>query len=311
LIGEGKYVDVLERSLYNAALDGLSLKGDRFFYGNPLASPGQYERSAWFGTACCPANIARLVASLGNYIYDRSDHGLWVNLFIGSKTSLQFGKSIVQIEQMTNYPWDGKIEIHITPDTKTKFSLHLRIPGWAVGKAVPGNLYHFVNGGDASFTLKVNDQTVPYQMEKGYAVIGREWKKGDRVELLLPMDIHQLESSAEVSANKDRAALQRGPLIYCVEGTDNGGSAWNILLPENASFTTSYEKDLLDGVVVLRGELPVIKIVADGSSVATTKVQVTAIPYYSWCNRSVDDMQVWLPRRIRDIKINYAADIQR
>ena len=311
LTGESKYVDVLERSLYNAALDGLSLKGDRFFYGNPLASPGQYERSAWFGTACCPANIARLVASLGNYIYNHSEQGLWVNLFIGSETSVQFGKTAVKIDQKTNYPWDGKISVNISPDKKSKFSLHIRIPGWAIGNPVPGNLYRYIQSGNESFTLKVNDQHVPYQMEKGYAVIDREWKKGDQVELVLPMDIHQLVADDEVKANHDRAAIQRGPLIYCLEGADNDGAAWNILLPADATFASSYEKDLLGGVVVLKSELPIVKIASDGLSVSTTMQPVTAIPYYSWCNRSVDDMQVWLPRKIKDIKINYTSDIQR
>ncbi|HEY4874009.1 MAG TPA: beta-L-arabinofuranosidase domain-containing protein [Puia sp.] len=305
LTGDAKYVDVLERTLYNAALDGLSLTGDRFFYGNPLASIGKDTRGEWFGTACCPANIARLVASLGNYIYNKSDNDIWVNLFIGSKTNLQIGKSNIGIEQQTNYPWDGNVKINISPEKKTKMALHIRIPGWANGKAVPGDLYRFVNKETKKFSLKINGTDIAYNLQKGYAIIDREWKKGDIVELNLPMEVKEVVANDSVSADAGKAALQRGPLVYCIEGSDNNKKAWNILLPADAKFNTDFQKNLLDGVTTISIELPVLTVSSDGLSILTEKKLVTAIPYYSWANRGGDDMQVWIPRTIKDVKINY------
>jgi uncharacterized protein len=305
LTGEGKYADVLEKTLYNAALDGISLSGDRFFYGNPLASDGHQKRSPWFGTACCPANIARLLASLGNYIYMRSDQGLWVNLFIGSKTSVQIDKSQMGIELFTQYPWEGKVEIHLSPDRKTRMTLYLRIPGWTQGRPVPGDLYHFVHDRPTGFNLKVNDQVVSYRMEKGYALIDREWKKGDVVSLDLPMEVEQVVAKDSVKADADKVALQRGPLVYCVEGADNMGKAWNILLPDNSHFESLFQKDLLDGMVILKANLPVVRVADDGLSLNMEKRDVLAIPYYAWCNRGSDPMLVWLPRRIKDVRLNY------
>lgn len=305
LTGESKYIDVLEKSLYNAALDGLSLSGDRFFYGNPLASAGKYQRSEWFGTACCPANIARLVSSLGNYIYNQSDDGIWVNLFIASKTNIMIHQSQVLVEQQTNYPWDGNIKMLISPAKKTKLGLHIRIPGWAQGQPVPGDLYHFINSNIIPFSLKVNDKEVEYHIDKGYAVIDRQWQKGDVVELKIPMPIQLVAAKETVKQDNNRVAIQRGPLVYCVEEKDNYGNAWNMLMPLNTSFTSNYEKDLLDGVTVVQASVPVVHAAPDGLSLVTEHQTITAIPYYSWANRDAGAMQVWLPVSIKDVKLNF------
>lgn len=305
LTGDSKFIDVLERSLYNGARDGLSLKGDTFFYGNPLASRGQHFRREWFGTACCPANIARLVASLGDYIYGVSGDGLWVNLFVGGNTSVKIGKTDVPVAMESNYPWDGKVRLTFQPKIKTKFALHVRIPGWAKGEAVPGDLYQFEDKTAVPFTLSLNGKSIEYTMEQGYVLIVREWKKGDQVELNLPMDVKRVTARAELKQDNDRVALQRGPLVYCVEGTDNGNQAWNLLMPDKATFSTSFQKDLLDGVVTIQFQAPTIQVGSDGQSVTTEVKTVTAIPYYAWCNRGQNAMQVWLPRRIKDIKLNY------
>jgi DUF1680 family protein len=304
LTGNSKFIDVLERSLYNGARDGLSLSGDHFFYGNPLASKGQHFRKEWFGTACCPANIARLVASLGDYIYGSSDKGLWVNLFIGSNTTLKIGKSVVPVSMETNYPWDGNIRVTFQPKSKIKFAAHLRIPGWFSGEVVPGDLYKYEKTSNAQFTLSINGKPAEYKMEDGYAVIDREWKKGDQLELILPMEVKTVIARTELKQDDDRIALQRGPLVYCVEGADNNGQAWNLFVPNNASFKTSFQKDLLEGVTTIQFESPTIQVSIDGQSVATEVKTITAIPYYAWCNRGQNQMQVWLPRRIKDIKIN-------
>jgi uncharacterized protein len=305
LTGNAEYIDVLERSLYNGALDGLSLSGDHFFYGNPLASTGRNARREWFGTACCPANIARLVASLGNYIYAKSDNGIWVNLFVGSNTNIMIGKNAVALDMQTNYPWEGKVTLNIDPVKKTTFGLHIRIPGWAGGAAVPGNLYTFAEDNKNTPALIINDKPVIYKNEDGYAVIEREWKKGDKVVWTIPMDIRKVVSREELKFNNNRVALQRGPIVYCVEGADNNGKAWNIIMPENAALTTGKENILSEPVITIQAELPVIDVSADGLNIQTAKKTITAIPYYTWCNRGSNQMQVWLPTRIKDVKLNY------
>lgn len=305
LTGDSKFIDVLERSLYNGARDGLSLSGDRFFYGNPLASNGRHFRREWFGTACCPANIARLIASLGDYIYGKSDNAVRVNLFVSSNTKVKIGKSDVGVAMNTNYPWDGNVAIDVTPSAKAKFALQIRIPGWVTGEAVPGGLYVFQNGGKEQYEILLNGKAVQHTVNKGYAVIDREWKKGDKVELKLPMSIKRIESRKEVKQDEDRIALQRGPLVYCVEGADNNGQAWNMILPDDAAFETSFKNDLLEGVQIIQFDAPTIQVSSDGQSIKTETKKITAIPYYAWCNRGQNAMQVWLPKRIKDVKVNY------
>lgn len=305
LTGDSKFIDVLERSLYNGARDGLSLSGDRFFYGNPLASNGRHFRREWFGTACCPANIARLIASLGDYIYATSDKALRINLFVGSSTKVKMGKTDVNVSQTTNYPWDGNISIAVDPAKKSKFALEVRVPGWISGEVVPGGLYVFEDKKPTAFTIDVNGKPATYTMTKGYAVIDREWKKGDKVSVSFPMEIKRVVSRPEVKQDEDRVALQRGPLVYCVEGADNGGQAWNIILPDNTSLETSFNASLLEGVQVIQFNVPTVQVSADGQSVKSENRTITAIPYYAWCNRGQNPMQVWLPKKIKDLKVNY------
>ncbi|GAB4039416.1 glycoside hydrolase family 127 protein [Spirosoma jeollabukense] len=304
LTGESKYIDVLERSLYNGALDGLSLSGDRFFYGNPLSSAGNYGRSEWFGTACCPSNIARLVASLGDYIYGRSEEGIWVNLFVASNTTFTLGKTPVPIQMATNYPWEGAVKITTNPAKPVEYALHIRMPGWAQNVPAPGNLYRYVdNKSAAKIEVLLNGKPVTYQEEKGYAVINRKWKKGDVVEVRLPMDVRQVASRKEVKADQDRVALQRGPLVYCVEGADNEGKAWNILVPDNATFATQSYRVLDEPVVSIKASVSVAEAAPDGLTVQMNPRTILAIPYYAWANRGKSPMQVWLPSRIKDVKI--------
>jgi uncharacterized protein len=300
LTGDAKYIDILERSLYNGALDGLSLTGDRFFYGNPLASRGQHYRREWFGTACCPANIARLVASIGDYIYGTSADGIWINLFVGSNTQLQR----MQVSMKTNYPYDGKVKISVNPTIRTTKALHIRIPGWARSEAVPGELYSFQNE-STPVVITVNGEKFAYPIENGYAIVQKTWRKGDVVEITLPMNARMVRARNELKQNNQRVAVQRGPLVYCVEGTDNNGKAWNIIVPENTRFTDTSYIVSTEQVIALKAEVPVVTVSADGLNVQTEKKTITAIPYYTWANRGQSQMQVWLPTSIRDIKLNY------
>ena len=303
LTGESKYIDVLEKSLYNGALDGLSQSGDRFFYGNPLASNGKNSRREWFGTACCPSNIARLIESLGDYIYATSNDGILVNLFVGSNTNVFLQKTNVTIKQQTNYPWDGNIKLSVSPEKNSKFKVYVRIPGWAQDQPSPGDTYKYLHKDAAQFILTVNNKPATYQLQNGYAVINRDWKKGDVVQLNLPMEVKKVISIDSIKDNRNRVALQRGPIIYCVEHADNNGKAMNIIIPDIAVFIAEKKDDLLNGIVTLAAEVPVAEPSPDGTSIITQKRKVTAIPYYSWNNRGPGQMQVWLPRKVTDIKI--------
>ncbi|MCB9055839.1 MAG: glycoside hydrolase family 127 protein [Chitinophagales bacterium] len=305
--GNAEYMDVLERSLYNGALDGLSLSGDHFFYGNPLASRGQHQRREWFGTACCPANIARLISSLGNYIYAKTDNAVYVNLFVGSNTTIPLKTGNVNVKMETNYPWEGNVKMMIDPVKKAKFKLYVRLPGWYFNKIVPGDLYR--TGGDDGvpdhFSFLLNGKAVTDKYENGYAVIETEWKKGDVLELNFPMEVKQLMARDELKQDSNRIAIQRGPIVYCVEGADNNGKAWNIIVPENTVFETIDYKVQDEHIKALTAEVPVITVGDDGVSLQTEKKKITAIPYYTWANRGRNEMQVWLPTKVTDVKINY------
>lgn len=304
LTGESKYVDVLEKSLYNGALDGISLAGDKFFYGNVLASMGRQTRRDWFGTACCPANIARLIESLGNYVYGYDARNIWVNLFVGSETKISVAGQEVALSQKTAYPWDGGIILTLNPEKKADFGLRIRVPGWVEGTAVPGNLYHFENTKGAELAVSVNGKKVDYKMDRGYLVIDRVWQKGDKVSLTLPMDIKRVVSRPEVKSNIERVAIQRGPLVYCLEGTDNTGKVVNIVLPASAKLVAGEKTVLSEKVVSVQAEATVLTVSASGDNVQAVKKQITAVPYYVWNNRGAGQMLVWLPQRILDVKIN-------
>jgi uncharacterized protein len=303
LTGESQYVDILERSLYNGALDGLSLSGDRFFYGNPLASEGGYGRSEWFGTACCPSNISRLIASLGDYIYAKSNDAIWINLFVGSNTSVQTKNSKILVQQETNYPWDGNITIRVSPERKTKHKLKIRIPGWAQGNPVPGDTYQYLNSSKTPIQLTLNGGSIHYAMEKGYATIEREWNKGDVVNLVLPMEVKKVVAHERVKENVNRVAIERGPLVYCVEHADNGGRAMNFILPDDSKCTTQFDAGLLGGVVTIESEASLISITNDGKTIETVKGKIKAIPYNAWANRGQGEMQVWLVRKAKGVLV--------
>jgi DUF1680 family protein len=306
MTGNAEYIDVLERSLYNGALDGLSLSGDRFFYGNPLASRGQHQRREWFGTACCPANIARLVASLGNYIYAKSDDAIYVNLFVGSNTAIPLKNGNVNVKMETNYPWDGNVKLTIDPVKKGKFKIYLREPGWIKNKPVPGDLYKY-NSDEDFFDVqwKVNGKSAEWKRVEGYIQFEREWQKGDVIEYSIPMETFMMAAREELKQDKGRIAIQRGPIVYCIEGADNNGKAWNVIIPESTKFEAIDYKVLDEPVKALTAEVPVVTVGEDGLSLRTEKKKIIAIPYYTWANRGKNEMQVWLPTKITDVKLNY------
>jgi hypothetical protein len=285
LTGDSKYVDVLERSLYNGALDGLSLSGDHFFYDNVLASNGQNQRREWFGTACCPANIARLVTSVGNYIYGKSNDGIWINLFVGSNTNIKMGNTDVGVKMETNYPLDGKVRISIDPEEKRNFSVRIRIPDWQKGAVVPGDLYKNANASESVLFFTVNGRIASYVEEDGYAILDRKWQKGDVISFEFNMPVTKIAARPEVRSDVDRIALQRGPLVYCLEGADNKDGVWNVVLPPNTKFTLTDYKILDEAVVALQAEVPSAVANDDGDGIKIENRKITAIPYYCWANR--------------------------
>ena len=307
LHGDGKYVDVLERILYNGFLSGVSLTGDRFFYCNPLAYDGHFQfnqghagRSPWFRTSCCPVNVVRFLPSIAGYVYAQKDNAVYVNLFVNSQTKLQLPTGSVALSQRTEYPWKGQIRIHVDPgegasNKEAEFALHVRIPGWARNQPVPSDLYRYLRPHDAQPTLSVNGKPAKLQLEKGYAVVRRRWAQGDVVELQLPMPVRQVLSHPLVQANVGRVALERGPIVYCVEAVDNQGHALNLSLPDENAFSVEHRPHLLGGVTVIQGR-GIAKRRDEQGKVVTAEVQLTAIPYYAWANRQLGEMVVWLPR---------------
>jgi hypothetical protein len=303
LHGDAKYVDVLERTLYNGFLSAVSLKGDTFFYANPLESDGKspfYEgtltRQPWFECACCPGNITRLVASIPGYVYAHRDNDLYVNLFGGNEARIDVGGQAVKIKQETLYPWDGTVKITIKPDKTTEFDVHVRVPCWARGHPVPSDLYEYLEGSVDEVTLRVNGQPIPPNVEAGFARIGRAWREGDVIELHLPMPIRRVVANEKVLEDRGKVALERGPIVYCAEWVDNQGHVLNLLLPDNAPLKAEYRKDMLSGIVVVTG-----KALAQSSDGKPVQRDFVAIPYYAWSNRGQGEMAVWLRRSRQSI----------
>ncbi len=294
--GESKYYDVLERTLYNGALSGVNLEGDRFFYPNPLESAGQHARSQWFGCACCPSNVARFLPALPGYIYSVTDNDLYVNLFASNSALIQFGENDVQINQQTSYPWGGKVKITLTPLRERAFNIRIRIPGWARNEAIPGNLYAFGNATDESYSIKVNGKETICKIVNGYALIKRKWKDGDTIELYLPMPVRTVVADARVRADDGKYAVERGPLMFCAEWPDNDeGNTLSIVVDENPTFETSFDQDLLNGTEVIRTKGREARMNTDGSVILGDYHDLILIPYHLWNNRGAGEMKVWLP----------------
>jgi uncharacterized protein len=293
LHGNAKYHDVLERTLYNGFLSGVSLSGDTFFYANPLASDGKWKfnvnvaatRSPWFDCSCCPPNVARLLSSLPGYIYAHTNDTLYLNQFVAGNATLILGKVTVKVQQESNYPWDGDIKIIVNPETATSFTLAIRIPGWASNQPLPGDLYHYADETSEQPSLRVNGEAVDLMTEKGlttekgYVHLTRQWQKGDVVELHLPMPIRRVVSHKNVKDNLGKVAVERGPIVYCAEAVDNEGKALNLALKDTSQLTATRDEDLLGGVTVIQGN------------------ELTLIPYYAWSHRGEGEMVVWLERQ--------------
>ncbi len=296
LHGETKYIDILEKTLYNSMLSGVSLSADRFFYPNPLESSGQHERSAWFGCACCPSNIARFVPAIPGYIYAVTDEDLYVNLFISNDADITLGNNKVKIFQEANFPWNGKVVLSVFPDTEKRFSLKIRIPGWAVNQAIPGDLYRFDDNIEATYTILLNGEKIKTEFENGYAEIERKWIKGDRIDIDFPMPVRKVLADERIAADKGKMAFQRGPVIYCAEWPDNNtGNVRNLIIEKETPVTTEFIPTLLAGTQVIKTTGFQTKKRLDGTIEKFPEEPVTLIPYALWNNRGPGQMMVWFP----------------
>ncbi len=294
--GQSKYIDVMERTLYNAMLSGISLSGDHFFYPNPLESYGQHSRSEWFGCACCPSNICRFIPSIPGYVYATSNSGIIVNLYVSNDATINLDSSKVNISQKSRYPWDGRVEISVNPGSPKEFSLFLRIPGWAQNEALPGGLYKFNNEVIERARLIVNGRTIKLQEKNGYAVITREWKKGDYVVLILPMPVRTLQADEHVQADKQKIAVQRGPFVYCAEFADNkDGHVLSLVANTSKEMKETYESSLLNGIEKIQFSAQNSKRGAGNNIILEAEQEAMLIPYYAWSNRGSGEMMVWLP----------------
>lgn len=303
LTGEARYMDVLERTCFNGFISGASLSGDRFFYPNPLVYDGiaknNHEhagRAPWFGCACCPPNLVRTLAALTGYFYAVRHDSLYVNFYAESEGVATVAGTKVKLAQKTDYPWSGAVKLTVFPEKPATFSLRVRVPGWAQGKPVPSDLYFYESGGaKAVWSVRVAGQPVTTALDHGYAVITREWKTGDEIWLSFPMSVQAVHGLDKVEATRGRVAFERGPILYCFEDTQHEVALDGLTVTSATKVSEKVRPDLLGGVVTLVLD-DVTKAPVDKAAAATTG-QVTAIPYYSWNNRGLAPMDVWLKEK--------------
>ena len=279
LHGDSKYYDVLERTLYNGLISGVSLEGDAFFYPNPLEvrKERKYQRQAWFGCACCPSNISRFIPSLPGYVYAVKDNDVYVNLFMGNTSTLQVNGKPVTLKQETAYPYSGEVKL-VIEEANQPFTMKVRIPGWARNEAMPSNLYAFADGLQSQYSVKINGEVIKTELQQGYCSISRDWKTGDVVELSLDLQPRLVKANNQVEADRGRVAVQCGPIVYCAESPDNEQSIGSITLNGQTQLKVEWQPEKLHGIN---------QIVTDNG--------VTLIPYYAWAHRGVSDMEVWIP----------------
>ncbi|MDB4901149.1 MAG: hypBA [Mucilaginibacter sp.] len=310
LHGDSKYIDVMEKTLYNGLISGVGLDGKSFFYTNAMQVSNSFsqpdlerERSGWFTCSCCPTNVVRLLPSIPGYIYAQNGNDVYVNLFISGTGNLIVNSKTLKITQQNNYPWEGALAFTIDPASAMEMNLKIRIPGWAQNQAIPSDLYSYEKPSTQKIEIKVNGKPVDYQMKNGYAVISKKWKKNDKVELTLPMDVQRVIANESVKDDNGKVSLQRGPIMYCAEWKDNEGKACNIIVTKSTAFTNTYEPSLLNGVMVLKAQVKAVNVDEKAQTITTENKTMTAIPYYSWANRGKGEMTVWFREQVKDVEL--------
>ena len=296
LHGESKYYDVLERTLYNGLISGVSLEGNGFFYPNPLESMGQHQRQAWFGCACCPSNICRFIPSLPGYIYAVKGKDVYVNLFLSNSATLDVAGRKLSLTQKTDYPWNGETVLKIDKNSVGEFNLKVRIPGWLRNSVVPSNLYQYTDGKRLGFSFIINGVTVPLLVSKdGYVNIERKWKKGDEVVICFDMEPRVVRANNKVEADRGKVSIERGPLVYCAEHPDNSFDIMGALINQEPQFTLGKGEIAGTPITTLTTDAQTLNFSKQGK-LETKDQKLTLIPYYAWCHRGSGKMRVWLPQ---------------
>ena len=296
LHGDSKYYDVLERTLYNGLISGVSLEGNGFFYPNPLESMGQHQRQAWFGCACCPSNICRFIPSLPGYIYAVKGHDVYLNLFLSNSATLDVAGKKVALTQTTNYPWEGETKVVIDKNTAGDFNLKVRIPGWLRNKVVPSDLYQYTDGKRLGYSFIINGITVPLLISPdGYINIERSWKKGDELIICFDMEPRTVRANNKVAADRGMISVERGPLVYCAEHPDNNFDIMGTLINQNPQFRLGKGEIAGTPIQTLITDAQTLNFNKEGKLQATDQT-LTLIPYYAWCHRGSGKMRVWLPQ---------------
>lgn len=294
--GDAKYVDLVERTLYNGLMAGVSLSGDKFFYDNPLASNGFADRSPWFGCACCPGNVTRFVASVPGYAYAVNKDDIYVNLYVEGNTKIRIGEGDVELIQKTEYPWDGRVDIEVNPGQNENFTLLLRIPGWAKDKPVPTDLYYYVDKNTSHVSIKVNGKETKSKLRGGYAVLNRSWQKGDVVSVSMDMPVRRVQANEKSEYSKGLLSMERGPIVYALESIDQGKEyVFDIMIPRDAKIESHFDRTLLNGVTVLEGAAYVISKDKNTEEFSQKPFRFKAIPYSTWNNRGKGQLVVWTP----------------
>lgn len=301
LHGDSKYIDCLERTLYNGVISGMSIDGGKFFYPNPLASDGKYkfnadntiERQPWFGCACCPSNLCRFIPSVPGYMYAVKDNSVYVNLFSDNTSTISVGKGKVVLREKTMYPWNGDVRIDVVSNSAGKFNMKIRIPGWLRNKVVPSDLYFYDDSIKLNYSVSVNGKKVDGQIDNGYLTIDRKWKKGDNIDIHFDMKPRLVKANANVYDDYGRVAVERGPLVYCAEWADNDFDVFHFILNKNTTFTVNDKPELLGGIkeVTANG---LVFTTDDNGKVSVDNKIITLIPYYAWCHRGPGKMIVWM-----------------
>ena len=296
LHGDSKYYDVLERTLYNGLISGVSLQGDGFFYPNPLESMGQHQRQAWFGCACCPSNICRFIPSLPGYVYAVKQKDVYVNLFVANTATLSVGGRRLTLTQKTDYPWDGETVLTIDKNSVGEFNLKIRVPGWLRNKPVPSDLYQYTDNKRLGYSFIINGVTVPLLVDDdGYVNIERRWKKGDKVVICFDMEPRTVRANAKVEADRGMVSIERGPIVYCAEHPDNGFDIFSALVSQEPTFGLGKKEIAGTTVTTLTTEAQTLDFNKEGKLTVEDQT-LTLIPYYAWCHRGSGKMRVWLPQ---------------
>ena len=282
LHGDSRYMDVVERTLYNGLISGLSLDGIHFFYPNTLQHDGTAPfnqgvngRSPWFDCSCCPSNLSRFVPSVAGYTYAVSDQGLYINLYMNSHITLHTEQGDLELEQRSNYPWDGRIEVVFMNEQEVEQSVRLRIPGWARNQPVPSDLFNYEGTPSPDVRVLLNGKETQARTEKGYAVLDHAWSEGEVITLILPMEVRKVRANEKVEEKRGLVAVELGPVVYCAEEVDNRADVLELTIGSEDRFTSRFEENLLGGINVVEG------------------AGMKMVPYYSWANRKVGKMNVW------------------